>query len=200
MHQSAGHVSVISGYENRKIARRWPNSGGAEAPSTEASRSKSSESARENCSPRVDNRASRSSSEAKASLSPVRLKALRTEARVVLNRTPCLGPRPSGSTVFGNARQIEIAGRQADGGSGAIGRARAVTGSVRDGRQTAKAPPAEQARGVSVRCERDPTLRGNVDRGSRSRRARRSPFIDKLAEPTPLPSFADPADAKRAGP
>lgn len=130
----------------------------------------------------------------------VRLKALRTEARVVLNRTPCLGPRPSGSTVFGNSRQIEIAGRQADGGSGAIGRARAVTGSVRDGRQTAKAPPAEQARGVSVRCERDPTLRGNVDRGSRSRRARRSPFIDKLAEPTPLPSFADPADAKRAGP
>jgi hypothetical protein len=61
-----GHFRI----RDRKIARRWPNSGGAEAPSTEASRSKSSESARENCSPRVDNRASRSSSEVKASLSP----------------------------------------------------------------------------------------------------------------------------------
>lgn len=52
---------------NRKIAALRPNSGGAEAPSTWASRSKSSESACEYCSPRVDNRAGRSSSEVKTS-------------------------------------------------------------------------------------------------------------------------------------
>jgi hypothetical protein len=97
-----GHLGKAGG----SLPARLPSSGGAEAPSTGASRSKSSESAREHCSPRVDNQVEQIEQRAKALLSPGTTEGASGRSWNVLNRTPAFGPWPSGSTVFGSARSI----------------------------------------------------------------------------------------------
>jgi len=119
-----------------------------EAPSTWVSRSNASDGAREAVHLAWTTGRTGSGGERTLRSFRARLKALRVKAGAFLIGRTTFDPWPSGSMV--RRRSSRAALPQRAMALESFDRARAVTGSVRDGRQTAKAPPAERRGGSAL--------------------------------------------------
>jgi hypothetical protein len=158
--------SPLEAVQPKRFAAGEASSRRAEAPSTRVPRSETSERRAKLFTSREQPGEQNQVAKEHFAGFRARLTALRIDvARTLIGRSRG-DPRPSGSTARHALHRA--AAHQRTVALEPFGRARAVTGSVRDGRQTAKAPPAERRGGSAWRRAHSRRVAATWTAGSRS--------------------------------